>query len=262
MVEKEFIEERAIEWSKTITQEKAIEQMDTAVVNYLSDPDSNNWIPRSVEISETVLFSDFEGDVMPVPLKGILDMIAVDSEGREGIVDYKIVTMFSDPVLGSPSYEIQAAVLYFVYQGLRGKAPDFAVFEEVKKSESGYVLASDPTHKLLQADLRELCETHGLGWEKFEKNDQLKDKLAFAKVLIKEPSVNRIVYRFEERKDILRNFLEIYRRVVNRLGISALFSVPYEELPNPFDMMSGKDSWKDFVEVLDMGIDPYEAPPV
>ena len=70
------IENEAIEWGKTITHEKALEQLYTAVVNYLSDPDSNNWIPRSVEISETVLFTDFDGDVMPVPLKGILDLIA------------------------------------------------------------------------------------------------------------------------------------------------------------------------------------------
>lgn len=51
------------------------------------------------------------------------------------------------------------------------------MFEEVLKKEPGYIVPAEPERKLLQADLRELCDTHGITWEKYDKNEQLKEKL-------------------------------------------------------------------------------------
>jgi hypothetical protein len=243
----ERIEAEAIEWSKTIDEQKAREQLSIAVKNYIENADNSETI--STEISETVEFTDLDGEVMPLPLKGIIDRIE-RSELGEGLRDYKIVASFSDQNERNAGYEMQAAAFYFVYQGIKGKAPEYAIFEEVLKKESGYILPEDPTKKLLQADLRELCEKHQLGWEKFEKNAQLQEKLLFAKILEKEPAVKRIIYKYSERQDILEAFLEIYKRIINRLGLIALYQVPYSELVNPFDQMNGSEAWKDFTEGL------------
>lgn len=122
------------------------------------------------------------------------------------------------------------------------------MFEEVLKKESGYILPEDPTRRLLQADLRSECDKHGITWEKYDKNADLQNKLIVAGVLVKESSVQKIVYKYEERPDIIESFLEIYKRILNRLGIIALYNVEYGELVNPFDQMNGKENWADFTE--------------
>jgi len=60
--------------------------------------------------------------------------------------------------------------------------------------------------------------------------------------------------------DIIEAFLEIYKRIVNRLGIIALYNVEYGELCNPFDQMNGKEAWADFTEGLGLGIDTKKRP--
>lgn len=255
---REQIEKEAIEWGKTITEEKAREQLTFAISNYLANLDGSETI--STEIMETVQFTDLEGNIMPLPLKGIIDRIERNQEGEEGLRDYKIVAMFSDPNEKNAAYELQAAAFYYVFQGLKGYPPKFAIFEEVLKKESGYILQEDPTRRLLQADLRELCEKYGLGWEKYDKNADLQNKLILAGVLVKEPSVQKIVIRYEDRMDIIETFLEIYKRILNRLGLIALYNVEYGELVNPFDQMNGKDAWKDFTEGIGLGIDTKKRP--
>jgi hypothetical protein len=248
-----LIEAEAIEWSKTVDEEKCREQLATAIRNYIENADTSTTV--ATETMETVEFRDLEGEIMPLPIKGVIDRLETHPEHGQGLRDYKFVASFSDQDSRNAGYELQGAAYYFVYQGITGRAPDYVIFEEVLKKEPGYILAADPTRKLLQADLRELCDMHGLGWEKFEKNAQLQDKLAFAKVLTKESSVRRIVYKYAERRDILEVFLEIYKRILNRLGLICLFSVPYDELVNPFDQMNGKEAWDDFTIGIGQGTD-------
>lgn len=73
------IEKEAIEWGKTITEEKCREQLASAIKNKLEHLDDTETI--STEIMETVQFTDLEGNLMPLPLKGIIDRI----ERRTGI---------------------------------------------------------------------------------------------------------------------------------------------------------------------------------
>lgn len=238
------IEAEAIEWSKTVNEEKAREHLDIAVRNYVRNADTSTTI--STEVMETVEFSDLEGQIMPLPLKGIIDRIERHPEHGEGLRDYKFVAGFSNPEERNAGYELQAAAFYFVYQGIRGKAPEFAMFEEVLKKEPGYILPEEPSRRLLQADLKELCDKHGIAYEKYSKNAELQASLVAAGVLKKESSVQRIVYKYSERQDILEAFLEIYKRILNRLGLIALYNVPYGELVNPFDQMNGSEAWQDF----------------
>ena len=97
-------------------------------------------------------------------------------------------------------------------------------------------------------------------WEKYDKNVQLQEKLVMAGVLVKEPGDQKIEYIYEERMDIIDAFLEVYKVIVNKLGMDALFDLPIKPLPNPFDQMSGKEAWADFTEVLESGIDAKKRP--
>lgn len=256
------IEKEAIEWGKTITEKKCREQLASAIKNKLEHLDDTETI--STEIMETVQFTDLEGNLMPLPLKGIIDRIErrtlAPGSTEEGLRDYKVVAKFSNPDERNPGYELQAAAFYFIFQGLRGYPPKYAIFEEVLKSEGGYICKDDPTRKLLQADLRELCDTHMITWEKYDKNVQLQEKLVMAGVLVKEPGVQKIEYIYEERMDIIDAFLEVYKVILNRLGMDALYDLPIKPLPNPFDQMSGKEAWSDFTEVLESGIDAKKRP--
>lgn len=254
----EQIEKEAIQWSKQVTPESCIEALNTSLKNYFETGIYKNAKTISTEISETVTFTNLEGEIMPVPLKGIIDRVVSIPELGEGMTDYKFVWKLSDTSKPEPSYEIQAGVLYFIYYGLKGKAPDFIIFEEILKSEWKLELAEDPSRKLLQADLRELCDKYGLGWEKFEKNVDLESKLLLAGVLRKGKTVQNIVYEYAKRKDILEVTLEIYRRIVNRLGFMSLFDVPYDSLLNPFEKMfdAWLEAYKDLQEEVSLWRDP------
>lgn len=239
------IEEKAIKWSKTVTEESAREALAIAVRNYITNADDSETI--STETSETVIFSDLEGNIMPVPLKGIIDRIERHKVHGKGLRDYKIVAKFSDDTKRNAAYDQQAAAFYFVYQGIKGEAPEYALFEEVLKKEPGYILPEDPNRRLLQADLKALCDDHGIEYGKYSKNSELQASLVEHGVLVKEPSVKHRVYRYDEHPEILEAFLEIYKRIVNRLGLVALYSVEYGELSNPFDQMNGEEAWEDFL---------------
>lgn len=115
------IEKEAIEWGKTITEEKCREQLASAIKNKLEHLDDTETI--STEIMETVQFTDLEGNLMPLPLKGIIDRIErrtlAPGSTEEGLRDYKVVAKFSNPEERNPGYELQAAAFYFIFQGLK-----------------------------------------------------------------------------------------------------------------------------------------------
>lgn len=121
-------------------------------------------------------------------------------------------------------------------------------FVEILKDEAKYILPHDPDRRLLQKDLRELCDEYGLGWEKFEKNIDLINKLIFAKILIKEPSVREYVIDFEENSHIVPIFETFVRVTLTNVALASLYNIPF--LPNIGDFFSGAESYREFVEEL------------
>ena len=85
----EEIELEAIKWTKTVNETDAFDMLFTAVSNYYDNISDTETI--CTEIVETVQFTDFDGNIMPLPLKGIIDRIQKDKDGNEWLVDYKIV---------------------------------------------------------------------------------------------------------------------------------------------------------------------------
>lgn len=230
---------------KTGSLEKTIEDVNQAITNYLRAVP--NYIPLGVEVKETVNFVDLDGDMMPLALKGVLDLPAETPDGDPIIVDHKVVSVFIDDDVEAGAYEIQAGAYYLIYQAITGKRPKKMIFDQIPYNEP------EAGKGLLQPQLRQLCEDSGLGREKYETNAKLKEKL-LAHGLI-EPPVYRQPYviDYDEKPYVVNLFLEVYKRVVNELGVMSFYDLPLEFLPNPFDRMSGQDSWDDFKQEVDSG---------
>lgn len=257
----ESLRDRAIDYGKTGSLEKEIDHVKTSLTNYMSHHAELVKLERDhviygTEVSHTCQITDpFTGELLPLPVKGKIDLIAETMHGK-GLLDYKTVAKYSDDSAPNPQYELQAGIYYFVYFALTGQYPDVAVFEEVPKKAPGVFYPADPGSNLYQADLDRILAEHGIdpGVElgkvtKFVKNDEKKEILAARGILVKEPPVKQVVYRYSERPDILRNFLEIYRRAVNELYF--MTNTGIKALPNPYDMMSGQESWEEFLAEQD-----------
>ena len=69
--QKEFIEAEAIDWGKTGNETESREEINRAVRNYITsvEAEKSEYITISTETTETVQFTDLEGQVMPLPLK-------------------------------------------------------------------------------------------------------------------------------------------------------------------------------------------------
>lgn len=97
MTELARIEAEAVDWGKTGSEADCIETIGICLDNFLSEynPEAGIKVTGS-EINQTVRFSDFEGNVQPIPLKGIMDAMEEHPDGTKGIREYKTVAKFSE----------------------------------------------------------------------------------------------------------------------------------------------------------------------
>lgn len=237
-----------IDWGKTGNPKDAEESVKQAVANYFNE--LPNYNPLFTEQAETVDFVDIEGRPMPIPLKGVVDLIAEDEDGEIIVVDHKAVYKHADPETDKAQYELQAGAYFFIAQALTGRIPKAMIFDEVVKT------APSAGTGLLQKQLRELCDKHGIDWAtgnngKYMTNDLMKEALIEVGELEKPQARKPIVINYTEKPDVVNAFLKIYKLVVNRIGIMSLYDIPLEFLPNPFAMYSGEQSWADFKAELD-----------
>jgi len=127
-----------ISWTKTIQNKQKVQEMFAFAYNaYIKEK------PRS-KCNDTVLETELEVNVpveltwreqhlaLPVPLKGIMDKVVRDTEGRLIIKDYKTTSSFSDPDKIDGEKIIQAIQYYFLVYAYYGEEPYKMVYEEVK----------------------------------------------------------------------------------------------------------------------------------
>lgn len=241
---------RYIDWGKTQSPATAIIDVETVVKNYFDNIPNYKEVLYS-EIKETVEICDLDGEVLPLPLKWALDLIVRDDEGNICIVDHKWVWSFEDLTKWKASYELQAGAYFFIAWAITGERPKKMIFDETLKGEAKVVWKEDENRKLLQADLKELADAHGIEYEKYVKNVELIEMLLAAGVLEYTKTLKPIIIDYDENPDVITAFLEIYKIVLNRLWIMAIMDVPFEFLPNPFSDFSWEDSWLDFKQGLD-----------
>ena len=240
-----------IKWGKTGSYNDCIKSVKTAVKNYFDN--MPNYTPLYTEKKETVEFSDMEGNEMPLPLKGVIDLIAEDENGELVIVDHKIVASYSDPELDNAAFEIQAGAYFFITQAITGKIPSKMIFDEILKSDAKVVWKEDPTRKLLQKDLKELADASGIEYKKNVKNAELIEMLLKAEVLEYTKTRQPYVIDYKVSPTVIDAFLNIYKAVLNRLAIISLYEVWYNFLPNPFDRMTGQESREDYKQTMEIG---------
>jgi len=243
-------ENKYIKWGKTWSLEDCEDKVCLAIQNYFDN--LPNYTPLYIEYKETIDFIDMEGQEMPLPIKWVIDLIAEDENGDIVIVDHKIVSGFSDPEEDSAAFEMQAGAYFFIAQAITWKIPKKMIFDEVLKADAKLVLITDPTRKLLQADLRALCDENNIERGKYDKNIDLQEKLLNAGILEYTPTRQPFVVDYTEKPEVIDAFLNIYKAVINILSIQALYDIPLSFLPNPFDQLTGKDSWKDYKETMEI----------
>lgn len=138
-----FIDEFAdgmIEYSTAVkNKQKAQELFAFAYTSYLRDKENaKETIVSCEEMIETSVDVSYRDKklVLPVPLKGYIDKIVRDEEGRLKVIDYKTTRAFSDPEKIDGSKIIQAVQYYLLVYAQYGEEPYSITFEEVKMSKN------------------------------------------------------------------------------------------------------------------------------
>lgn len=123
-----------VDWGKTGNREQALKDYAAAVNAYLNEePDFGETL--GVEVSVTT-DKGFEGKVLPLPIKAVADRVTKTPDGKLHIIDYKVVTAFSDPEIEDPLKIMQAMFNFLAIQAKYGAAPEDLTFLEVKKSKN------------------------------------------------------------------------------------------------------------------------------
>lgn len=234
-------ERENIDWGKKMTPLKLREEIGQAIDNYYTDLPQYEWL--WAEMKDTVNWLDSNWELMPIPLKWVLDL-AARLEWEDIIVDHKVVYKFISDA-EKWQYDLQAWFFYILYQQITGRTPKKMIFDQIPYS------TPEPGKWLLQWDLRALCDENWLWWEKYETNAKLKEKLLQHWLI--EPPVYREPYiiDYEESPHVVQVAIETYKRIVNHIWVMALYDVPLWFLPNPFDRLTWPDSWENYkIEVM------------
>ena len=129
-----------VNYSKTVaTKQDAIERFSFLFNSYITTPKSSDGEVLGCEllIEENVDVEWREQTLsLPVKLKGYIDRLVRDADGRLKIVDYKTCQSFSDPDKIDGAKIIQAVLYYFLVYAAYGEAPYSFVYEEVKMTKN------------------------------------------------------------------------------------------------------------------------------
>lgn len=122
-----------IEFGKTGSPDKSLKIVEQALKFYRAE--MPEYFPTHIEARVTVQCADLNGEVLPVPIKAVYDLLS-EREDEIDIVDHKLVTTFGDDDDGSPAFELQAAACFFTAWAQFGKKPARMIFDQVKKSKN------------------------------------------------------------------------------------------------------------------------------
>ena len=78
-----------IDWGKTQSPASALAEIEVLVENYFTRTPYTAQQVLHVEANETAHITDLEGEVMPMPMKGKMDLIIRDEEGKIVVIDHK-----------------------------------------------------------------------------------------------------------------------------------------------------------------------------
>lgn len=141
---------------KTGSKEKSIAVVKQAVEFYKAE------LPKfqKIEWTEIKFISDFEdldGNSMPIPLKGFVDMI-VSEDGNFDLEDHKLVTNIVETWTPCPKFEIQAASYWFTVRKELGINPRRMIFRQIKKSKNTFDWSIEELEAIFETNWIEFFE--------------------------------------------------------------------------------------------------------
>lgn len=193
---------------------------------YLNNPPQ--YKPLFTEIDDLISFTDFEGIDMPLPLKVKIDMIAEDMEGNLIIVDHKTTSSGFEKEASdtAPDFDLQAGAYYIGCMSITGKAPSKMIFDQITKGKP------NPFKGMYQKDLREMCDKHNIPYEKYTKNEELKEKIMQAWLIETPDIIQKYEIDFTTNLQPVKAFIQLYKQVVGDLYIKSLYQSDF--IINPF----------------------------
>ena len=127
-----------IEWDNIVpNRAKFQERYAFCFFGYIKELGYGTEIKEILMVEKTLKYKvEVEGKVLPVPLKGIPDLVYRDAEGRIKIRDHKFTGKHSAEDDIDPAKLIQAAFNYFLVYAELGEPPYSIMFSEYKTTEN------------------------------------------------------------------------------------------------------------------------------
>lgn len=126
------IPDSEVEWGKS-TREDAMKRMSQAVNFFMNEePDMGETIAVEDKITTD---KGFGGQPLPLPIKAVSDRVT-RKDGKLHIIDYKVVTSFSDPDEEDPLKIMQAMFNFITVTAKYGEEPEDCIYLEVKSTQN------------------------------------------------------------------------------------------------------------------------------
>lgn len=239
----EHQEFESIEWGKSSPEESDVVIANAVSFYRAENPNIKHILGAEVKVVEPI--EDMDGNPLPIPIKCFIDLAY---KTKEGIVleDHKIVggqSIKKQEDL-APAFDLQAAVNFFAAWKEFGEKPRKMIFRQVKKDKN--------SHPALKGDLQEALDNAGIAYDKGAKKDELLE-MCLENELVEPvpPQITPYVIDFEQRPEVLAQFIELYSRMVKEISGQPLYDEAtgvMQFLPNPFAQFGGDDAWLDFCD--------------
>lgn len=124
-----------VDWGKTGSPEKLMKDYIQAITFYFEDmPDFHEVIDTELQIVSEV--QGVDGQALPLPMKGFLDLLVRNKLGQLEIIDHKFVRGYTDGDVNSFSRYLQAMFYFHLVWAKFGEKPARMVFNECKVSKN------------------------------------------------------------------------------------------------------------------------------
>lgn len=129
------LSDTGIRYGKTGSRAKIISGYNQAINFYFEEMKPYHEV-LGVELGITTEIETIDGQKLPLPAKGYLDLVTRNKLGELEIIDHKFVTSFSDPDIDDPKKFLQGMFAYHVVKAHFGEAPKRIIFNECKVSKN------------------------------------------------------------------------------------------------------------------------------
>lgn len=129
------VSEKEIDYGKTGSREKILNEFKQAIGFFFEELPVFHEI-LGVEVSITTEITTIDGNVLPLPAKAKIDMIAKNKVSEIEVIDWKFCRSYTDPDITDFSKFLQAMFDYHIVKEKYGEAPARVIFREVKISKN------------------------------------------------------------------------------------------------------------------------------